>query len=656
MRALNFLLLIVLASTSLGAIVEYIPAPHPEMLRESADFAYNSGRDQIHFYGTGRWAVYFDPTTYFGGENTSITFTPQSAVVFLPNTVANDSIRLEIRAETTAHQPSSAASGLMGAASLHSGTEGLQGAHTITLPTIAPQGGFWVVAYYQTSVNGGHMAASEGDGSHSFYWEPQYAGGYYLNLAEWVHPAELLIGLNGVFTLPGTAIEVGLTSFLFNQPFAGGATLTPLLTVKNYSGQSVPNLSVRFIQMFPTTLGIDPDTTVTANVTLAPHETRVVSPNVIVNVPDNSGDNAVRSQFDYIAEIDVPGDSTDLSGNNRIERMYTSINLAVDNRLLENFARSTDQALPAIWNAQSAAITPETVVLNCFSDVSDASYFRPDAYDRFLYYGLWCYPSTVTAGEWVQSGYHATQYADTLAAYLQLSQQRTTFLRSDSLGAVADSEGVVTAYIKLKNRRCNVFTTYLAECSFHAAFVEKQVAVGNQTAPGYVMQSMLTGAGEAVGNLTRDGSQVFEVSYNPGSVVPFSGDFDVSRFAILCWIQHETTHQIDFCDLIPLTEFGDVAVQDPPPATHRSLVGFGPNPLRQGSFLRFQAAADLLDAPARVSIYNLRGQMVRRLSGTLRDLSWDGSDEHRRLLAQGVYLMRIETRRGEQVARCVLLR
>ncbi len=89
-------------------------------------------------------------------------------------------------------------------------------------------------------------------------------------------------------------------------------------------------------------------------------------------------------------------------------------------------------------------------------------------------------------------------------------------------------------------------------------------------------------------------------------------------------------------------------------ALHQSL----PNPARGEAEIRFHLPAEM---PATLSVYDLRGRLVRELArGRLpagdHDVRWDGRDRLGRALPSGVYFYRLETPEGRIDRKLVLLR
>ncbi|HNQ43799.1 MAG TPA: T9SS type A sorting domain-containing protein, partial [Candidatus Cloacimonadota bacterium] len=88
------------------------------------------------------------------------------------------------------------------------------------------------------------------------------------------------------------------------------------------------------------------------------------------------------------------------------------------------------------------------------------------------------------------------------------------------------------------------------------------------------------------------------------------------------------------------------------------LNGNYPNPFNPSTNISFSLATP---GKVRLSIYNLRGQLVRRLldkelgSGN-HSLIWDGHDESRRAVASGIYLYRLETAKYQETKRMIMMK
>jgi hypothetical protein len=653
MKSVLFALGFLLSVFGAGATIHYLPASGDPVSRESAVFQYHDGHDDIHFYGTDRWAVFYSAGTYFGGESDSITFTPTSALIYIPTEVANDTLWVELRAEGSNHQPGITGSDLLGTSAVIA--DAAYGWNRVSLPTIPAQHEFWMIVHYATNSQTRYIAASEGTSEQSYYFEPYYSDdGYYLNMAEWIYPAEFLFGLDGSFSLPGQDVEIALTYIGFDANYAGGASLHPVFTIRNYSGTSANRLILDFTATLPDSLPASEAHFTMNRVSLAPYEERTITFTDTYSTPD------FPTQVQITGTIEATEDSTDITLNNTLTRRYDSFSLRPTGRLVENFIFSSDSEISGFWEAENAALNDNAMILDCYPEHSDTLYYRDSSYRRFLYYGLWTSPVAMVSGENRILG-DVPNLSDSLSSAYSDALLIKGFLSAptDSLSASKYPEGDTTVSLYVVNSRTHVFSSYLATCRFHAAIVEKYTAPGSSR-EHYFMHGLLTGDGEGITGLTYGSDsddQRFEISYNLGDYQVINSEYSSDRVGILYWLQDGESHRIELCGFIPLSTVDAIAVSndDPEPA-HRSRISFGPNPLRPGGSLRFYAGSAELDKPTTVKIFNIRGQNVRTLHGTLRDLSWDGADENRRPVAGGVYLMRIETRSGVQTARCVFLR
>ncbi|MBN2172349.1 MAG: VCBS repeat-containing protein [Candidatus Krumholzibacteriota bacterium] len=104
---------------------------------------------------------------------------------------------------------------------------------------------------------------------------------------------------------------------------------------------------------------------------------------------------------------------------------------------------------------------------------------------------------------------------------------------------------------------------------------------------------------------------------------------------------------------------GSVGVDDPEPAARFALLQNHPNPFNPTTTIAYTLAAP---SPARLSIYDLQGRLVR----TLRDealqpagyheLVWNGRDDAGEAVPSGVYIYRLDTGSDQAAGRMVLLK
>lgn len=100
--------------------------------------------------------------------------------------------------------------------------------------------------------------------------------------------------------------------------------------------------------------------------------------------------------------------------------------------------------------------------------------------------------------------------------------------------------------------------------------------------------------------------------------------------------------------ILPLSNPGDASVPQPP-----SLKPY-PNPLGKGKLLSIDYQQDKAQ-PARISIFNLRGQLVyeQELFARQGTISWDGRDKSGNISTSGIYFLRFKS--SDTVRKCKLI-
>jgi len=128
---------------------------------------------------------------------------------------------------------------------------------------------------------------------------------------------------------------------------------------------------------------------------------------------------------------------------------------------------------------------------------------------------------------------------------------------------------------------------------------------------------------------------VFSVSYTaPTPAVNFDGVIIVS-----------SNDANNPAVMIPLTVSASTSNEDPVVPTVTKLEGNYPNPFNPETAIRFSTREA---GPVRISIYNLKGQIVKTLVNTdmaagSHRVIWNGKDESGRSVSSGIYMYRMET-------------
>ena len=83
-----------------------------------------------------------------------------------------------------------------------------------------------------------------------------------------------------------------------------------------------------------------------------------------------------------------------------------------------------------------------------------------------------------------------------------------------------------------------------------------------------------------------------------------------------------------------------------------------PNPFNPATTISFELNQAQMVS---VSIYNIKGQLVRELADDLLEsgnhkILWDGKDDNRKPVASGTYFYRVKTETGETIKKMLLLK
>lgn len=126
---------------------------------------------------------------------------------------------------------------------------------------------------------------------------------------------------------------------------------------------------------------------------------------------------------------------------------------------------------------------------------------------------------------------------------------------------------------------------------------------------------------------------------------------------IRCVSDSATVFLVD--DISMHSDGGSVALDDPStPALETALLGNYPNPFNPETGIRFQTQEK---AKVRIEIYNLRGQLVKRLvdeplAAGSHTVIWNGTDRNQNPVGSGVYLYKMQVGDYNSVRRMMLIK
>ncbi|MCB5266390.1 MAG: T9SS type A sorting domain-containing protein [Candidatus Cloacimonetes bacterium] len=118
-------------------------------------------------------------------------------------------------------------------------------------------------------------------------------------------------------------------------------------------------------------------------------------------------------------------------------------------------------------------------------------------------------------------------------------------------------------------------------------------------------------------------------------------------FGNLSWLPAENQWYI--ANILPVSNPGDASVP-----IAQSLKPY-PNPVRRGQLLSIDYQQDKAEA-ARISIYNLRGQLVYENTVTQKQgtISWDGRDKSGQISTNGIYFLQFKSPTTERKCKLII--
>jgi len=641
-RYMLLILLVTLAAALPG--IACLPGPGGTGARPQADLFYHTGEDNQHWYGTTRWAVFFDVADEYSYVN-NVRMQVNSALVYFPTSIEAGAATLGLYADNANHQPGTQLSAVtLGAVS--------PGWLEVDFAEAVTDSCLWLVLDCPTAEAGPWVSASADDGTHSWWWDPNYgSNGWFRNMAACSYQCEFLFGLNGLFVFPGTVRDIELVDVSLVNTMVPGANFRFNYTVRNNASVAYNNADLTFAITFPSSTGENPRTETIQNIELDSLET--------VTGTHTFGDRSPNYPCQFSLHANITGeDSTGISSNNSADLVFDDFVGDVGDWLVENFVRASWSQLGDWWAEED--ILPDTAfIVNCFPSIADSLFYRTASVWRYNYHGLMGYPACVVANGKTMLGYTGA-FADSLAAAVEFARAQRGFIQLTAVADTTWSNGDHELTFKFANPETHVFSSYLTNLRFHLVVVEQNLEVGDIDIPGGVLlQRLSSESGAGIANLAYGSSTSLTCHFNPGAFQTVDPDPDPNNVILLWWIQHSDTERILYAGHMSLADLEDIAVSVREDLARHPDVRLGPNPFSLAHPLTVSLSrSDVPDAMG-VDVYNIRGQRVRKLQGQV-SVTWDGCDEHARTCGSGVYLLRVSVRNGSRVQqtwkRCLLVK
>ena len=154
------------------------------------------------------------------------------------------------------------------------------------------------------------------------------------------------------------------------------------------------------------------------------------------------------------------------------------------------------------------------------------------------------------------------------------------------------------------------------------------------------------GAQSTMFTIPANSKSDFTLVFRPTEKIDYSGNVTI--------ISNDTIRSEFLIEIKANLHVSDIDI----PGLVTRLHGNFPNPFNPETTIRFSLGKD---ANVEISIYNIRGQLVKQLvneeyAAGLHDIIWNGTDTHGRGVASGVYFYRFITPESSQVNRMILMK
>jgi hypothetical protein len=622
---LTLVFVLMLAPLFLQA-VDFVPGSGRDVssgfqLQRDREFYYHTFKDDQHWYGTEKWAVRFD----FAAEYPTYThsaFDINRVRIFFPIVPEQENpVTVEIYSDEN-NLPAE----LQASVTADISSNWME----FIIPEIDSLSVAWVVLNCQTTGAGPYVSASRGGGTHSYYWNTNTPVEYFQNLYSAGIYSEFLFSVVGRFLLSDTDIE--LANFELMPVVELGAEVSPQFTIINNSDQTVQNAVLSLLMT-----GADPDFVVQDTIYIS----RMIQPysELVVYHDDPDYESYLYQLPGYPTQIKVRAtlsseySEADTTFNNSIVRYYNLFERFLPLRLVETFLRYSESQ--DILFAQDASVYGNLTNLNYFPVVSD-SHYAIGATQRYNWYGLMGLPMTMFGGDSLIAGFIPSSYGQLYNGAAEGLTNQKTFLRQQNFSLNLPSPfNYLTVRLALNNEATFVFDngidpTLIKGSRFFAALCRKVDLQGRER---YVFHRW--GAyGDTISTAIPYGaswSKQFNVPVSNISAAELASDFD-----LLYWIQHNSTKEIIFANLIPLSSVvSGVDNTAPQVPLHLTLA---PNPLFRNTDLNIAFNKEI-NTELEYRIYNCKGQLVTQ--GRNRIERGAGSLATDALPTSGLYLLQV---------------
>ncbi len=625
MKQLCFLMLSLV--TCICGALDFYPGTSGTVIPEAGkefSFDYHTGIDDYHLYGADVWAVRFDFSDEYPAMAIS-EFAVSKALLYLPQT--GDSVRVELFTDVLGSPGSS-----LTWAKVPVNTNYLE----IPFPTVVQNDSLWMIVTYATNFANRFVSASEGGGSHSYYWNTNAQNPYFQSLSNAGFNAELLFGLGGDFVL--SALDLELLDFDLEGTLEPREIVGPTFRIYNHSTQTItdavvginvysPDPEFAFFDSIDISEPIPPNSSYTFN-----SQSTGFSEHQFTLPPE-------PLQMKLRAALSSGQQSTDPQFNNVILIHRFSLDSPYPVYLTENFLRYTYSS--QITNIQDQYTFPDIHTLNYFPIVND-TLGSVASQIRFNWYDFNSLPRTTFNGDQQINGF-TPDYGD---SYQQLCEQilleKSFVSGSDCRFSYNELSDMLTANITLTNDYTllyNSATEYnLISQSRLCVGLFKRVDVNDSER--FVLTRWITHAASLDGSLNsgESYSAAYAIALNNLPLTELSQDY-----RLYYWLQLDNGGKILYSNWADFTSIvsNQDELMDIPEMQITS------NPLRQGNTMRIKLSngQNIIG----LEVFNIRGQKILSYPVPTQDVLLTADQ----FSASGIYLLKATVTDGKGNKLCI---
>lgn len=586
---------------------------------------YHNGTDDRHFYYTypeasnHLWAVQFDFRSYFADVD-SLTFSPQSVHIYLPNQTISSNLNIGL------HSNGANCPGEVITSESISASQLVAGWNEVAISAAADTL-FWLVAGYTTGIgNQQYISASNGDGTHSYFWDP-YAGeeGCWYNMSANGFNNEFLFTLEGEFHF--TVPDLEISEFYLEGDFEPGSQIIPRAVLHNNYHSPQDSVKIVFKKDFPG--DSRSDTLMIAQ----------IGANEDILLPENNEISYITGNMPGIYRFTVTLTKSGDAVTTNNERIIYKNNFSIpkENILIENMMELDDNYSNSIWQAQSLAGDFTLTAINYFPSFQDEIYYNAEALARYNYYELYNLPATVISGTPL-IGYINGEYESNFAEISENVMSGNTFVQITNIEALVDTLENVHVSVTLNRGQNQLLATFAANCHLLGMIYEENLPLSDQLS-GKVFLDTIQFAQPALSGLANAEFRVKQTVFNQlFKFTPISEDLD--NCVLLFWVQNIADNTVWATGELSFSDFGIVNSEQNEIIFPHKVFAY-PNPYSGDGEIMLQIEGDIgRDDPA-ISVYNIKGQLVKHLANG--SLSWNGRNSMNERVSDGIYFMQVKS-------------